>query len=109
MTSAERIKRQIDQAMEHREARVAVLIGDNIRNALDMLDEQPTAVIEALIEHSKALQLSGNAPKHRHDLRAALIEYLEQRLHEATARERRLARAITGAEDFSDDYKPGMS
>jgi carbonic anhydrase len=109
MTSVERVKREIDQAMEHREARVAILIGDNIRNALDMLDEQPTAVMEALIERGKQLQLSGNAPKHRHDLRAAFIKYLEQRLHEARARERRLAQAITGAEDLSDDYKPGMS
>jgi hypothetical protein len=31
---------------------VAILIGGSIRNALDMLDEQPAAVLEVLIEHS---------------------------------------------------------
>jgi hypothetical protein len=103
MTSAEKIKRDIDQAAKNREARVAFLIGDSIRNALDMLDEQPAAVIEAMIKRGKDLQLSGNAPKHRYRLRAAVIEYLEERLHEARARERRLAQAITGTADLPGD------
>jgi hypothetical protein len=98
MTSTERIRRDVDLALGSREARVAILIGDGIRNALDMLDEQPAAVLEVLIEHSRRLQLSGNAPKHRHQLRDALIEYFEQRLHEARARERQLAQAITGVD-----------
>ena len=96
MTRAEKIKRDIDQAMENREVRVAILVGDSIRNALDMLDEQPAAIIEAMIERGKHVQLSGNTPKHRYKLRAAFIEYLEERLYEARARERRLAQAITG-------------
>jgi hypothetical protein len=48
-----------------------------------MIDEQPSAVIEAIIEGGKHLQLSGNAPKPRYSLQAAIIEYLEQRLREA--------------------------
>jgi hypothetical protein len=103
MTSAEKIKRDIDQAAKNREARVAILIGDSIGNALDMLDEQPAAVIEAMIERAKDLQLSGIAPKHRYKLRAAIIEYLEERLHEARARERQLAQAITGTADLPGD------
>jgi hypothetical protein len=103
MTSAEKIKRHIEQAAKSREARVAILIGDSIRNALDMLDEQPAAVIEAMIERAKDLQLSGIAPKHRYKLRAAIIEYLEERLHEARARERQLAQAITGTADLPGD------
>jgi hypothetical protein len=45
-----------------REARVAILIGDSVRNALDIIDEQPAAVLEVLIERGKRLHLSGNAP-----------------------------------------------
>src|SRR5215475_13924567 len=99
MTSAEKIKRDMDQALTNREARVGILVGDNIRNALDIIDEQPAVVIEALIKYSKDFQLSGNAPKHRYRLRAAIIEYLEERLHEARAWECRLAQAITGTAD----------
>jgi hypothetical protein len=86
MTSAERVNRHIDQAIENRDVRVAVLIAEEIRNALNMVDEQPAAVIEALIEHDKHLQISGNVPKHKYSLRAANIEYLEQRLHVSASR-----------------------
>ena len=98
MTSTERIRRDIDLAVRSREARVAILIGDSIRNTLDIIDEQPAAVLEVLIERGKRLHQSGNAPKHRHGLRIALIEYLEQRLQEAREREHQLAQAITGAD-----------
>jgi len=98
MTPAEKIKRDIDEAMRNREARVALLIVDNMRNAVNMIDEQPAAVIEAMIARGRDVQASGNAPKHRYKLRAAIIEYLEERLLEARARERRLADAITGGD-----------
>ena len=103
MTSAEKLKRDMDQALKSREARVAILVGDNIRNALDMVDEQPAQVIEVMIKYGKDLQLSGNVPKHRYRLRAAIIEYFEERLHEAREREGRLAQAITGRADLSGD------
>lgn len=99
MTSAERIKRDINEGWKNREARVATLVADSIRNALDMLDEQPAAVLEAMIDRAKLLQRPGRGPKHRYKVRAALIDYLEERLQEAQARERRLAQAITGVEN----------
>jgi hypothetical protein len=97
MTDTDVVKRDIDKAMENRYARVSILISESIRNALDLLDQQPAAVIEALIERTKQLQLSGNAPKHRYRMRAAMIEYAEERLHEARQWERQLAQAIAGA------------
>jgi len=103
VTRAKKIERDIEQAARSRGARAAILIGDNIRNALDLLDEQPAVVIEALIERAKLLDQSGNVPKHRHRFRIAMIEYLEQQLQEAVARERRLARAITGAAHLPGD------
>jgi hypothetical protein len=36
-------------------------------------------------------------------MRAAIIQYLDERLREARARERGLAQAITGAENLPDD------
>jgi hypothetical protein len=56
MTTAEKVKRHIDQAMENRDARVAILIAEQIRNAVNMIDVQPSAVIEAMIERGKHLQ-----------------------------------------------------
>ena len=100
MTNVERTKHAEEVS---REARVAALVGQNLRNALDMIDEQPAAILEALVEHSRHLQQSGNAPKHRYRIRAAIIEYLEERLREAEARERQLVLAITGAEDLLKD------
>jgi hypothetical protein len=41
------------QAMEDYEERVTILVADNIRNGLDMLDEQPASVIEAVTERAK--------------------------------------------------------
>jgi hypothetical protein len=67
MTRAEKIKGDIDQAVENREARVVILISNSIRNALDMLDEQPAVVIEAMLRHGKDLHVSGSAPKHSKD------------------------------------------
>jgi hypothetical protein len=89
--------------LENPEARVAILVGEGLRNAGDLLDQQPAAVLEAILDRIKLLQLPGYAPKHRYKLRAAIIEYLEERLHEAQAREHRLAHAITGAENLLDD------
>ena len=108
MASADKIGRDIDQATRSRDARVAILISDNIGNALDMLDEQPTAVLQAMIEcHGQQLRCR-DEPQRRHKFRAALIEYLEQLGRDVGARERRLAQAITGG-DQPDDYTPGMS
>jgi hypothetical protein len=79
MTSADRIriKHNIDQASAVREGRAAVHIAESIRSAFDLIDAQPAAVLEVLIERGKLLQKSGNAPKHTYKVRAVLIEYLE--------------------------------
>jgi hypothetical protein len=109
MISAEKAKRHIDEAFKNREGRVAILVHEGFGNALDLLDEQSAAVLEAMLERAKQLHQSGRAAEHRSKLRVAIIEYLEERLHEAVVRERQLAQAITGAEDLSNDYTPGIS
>ena len=56
-----------------------------------------------MIEQAERLQESGNAPMHRYRLRAALIECLQERLHDAGTRERQLTLAITGEADLPSD------
>ena len=94
MTSTEELKRYIDGAMHNRNARVAILVCESLKNDLDLIDNQPPCTLAAMIEYYKQMQLSGNAQKHRHKLRAALIEYLEERRCEAEEWESQLTRAI---------------
>jgi hypothetical protein len=89
---------QIKSALKERSVRVACLIAESIRNALDLLDEQTPDVI-AMLEGAKEADRSGTLPKHRHDLRIAILKYMEDHaLKEARARQR-LFQGITGLEE----------
>jgi hypothetical protein len=90
---------RIQAALSERDNRVACLIVEGMRNLFDLLEAQSPSVIEALIEHVKDLQHPGKGVKHRQALRAALIEWGQQSLHEAQARERRLFQGITGLDE----------
>jgi hypothetical protein len=59
-------------------------------------DEQPPAVLEALVEFGREWHRTGRGPKHRDGVRYLLLEYVEQRLAEAKKREQRLLEGITG-------------
>jgi hypothetical protein len=93
------IQRGIQAALSERDNRVACLIVEGVRSLCDLLEEQSPPVIEAWIEHLKDMQHPGKGPKHRHALRAALIEFAQQSLREAQARERRLLQGITGLDE----------
>ena len=74
---------------------MAVLVGERLRLALDLLDEQPPTVLEAIVSLAKERQRTGNFPKHRREVREALIKYAEEVcLKEAHARDRRLFQGI---------------
>jgi len=93
----ETIRRRLVAALGERHARAAFGIAACIRSGLDVLDEQPPAVIEAMIEAARELQKSSsNAPEHRYRIRAAFIEYAEERLRVARRQEIELFRGITG-------------
>jgi hypothetical protein len=55
----------IKSALSERDRRVAALIDQSLRLALDLLDEQPPAVIEVIVSLAKERQRTGNFPKHR--------------------------------------------
>jgi hypothetical protein len=96
----ETIRRRLVAALGERHARTAFGIGACIRSALDVLDEQPPSVIEALIDEARDLQKPGSsAPRHRYKVRAAIIEYCEERLQTARELERELFRGITGLDE----------
>jgi hypothetical protein len=84
---------EIGHALGESRTRVACLIVESIRIALDLLDEQTPTVIQALIDYSKSLK---GDPEPRRVLLQAIIKYGEIALEEAKARERRWLHGITG-------------
>ena len=88
-------KLHISHALGERSIRVASHIVETVNRVLDLLDDQPTAVIEALIEYRKQQQ-SQEHREPRRDLAEALIAYSQATLKEARERERRLLQGITG-------------
>jgi hypothetical protein len=85
-------KLHISHALGERSTRVACLIIEALKGLFDLLDEQPTAVIEGLIDYAK----NTRPVQGREDLNVALIKYAEYVLGQARARERRLLCGITG-------------
>src|SRR5262249_30782476 len=98
-------KLHISHALGERSARVASHIVETVDRVLDLLDEQPTAVLEALIDYRKQKQ-SQEHRKPRRDLGEALIAYGQATLEEARARERRLLQGITGMSESGTDTHP---
>jgi hypothetical protein len=88
-------KLHISHALGERSTRVAGHIVETINRVLDLIDEQPTAVIEALIDYGNQKK-SQEHRKPRYDLGEALVAYGQATLKEARARERRLLQGITG-------------
>jgi hypothetical protein len=84
---------QIRHALGESRTRVACLIVESFRTAIDLLDEQSPAVVQALIDYSKSQK---NDTEPRRVLLQALIKYGETALEEAKARERRWLHGITG-------------
>jgi hypothetical protein len=87
-------KLHIKHGLEARSTRVACHIVETINCVLDLLDDQPTAVVEALIDYAKQRQRQERGA--RQDLGQALIAYGEAALKETRAREHRLLCGITG-------------
>ena len=90
-------KLNISHALGQRSTKVAVLIVEAIRNALELIDQQPSAVVEALVEHAKEIKHTKTdiTPKRR-ELLNAMQKYCEVTLQEVQARERRWLQGITG-------------
>jgi len=88
-------KLHISHALGERSIRVASHIVETMDRVLDLIDEQPTAVIGALIDYTKQKQSQEHRTPRR-DLGEALIAYGQVILKEAQAREHRWFQGITG-------------
>jgi hypothetical protein len=80
---------RIRSALNERDTRVACLISESLRNAFDLVEEQSTTVLQAMLDASVEKERTGQyRVQHRRKLRDALREYLEYALQEAHKRER---------------------
>ena len=86
-------KMRVEHALRERDARIAGMIVESVRHALDLLDEQSPSMLEAICDYLKDLQRTENF---RRDIRKALCEYAEDALKQSRERERRLYEGITG-------------
>jgi hypothetical protein len=86
-------KMRIEHALKERDVRIAGMIVESVRHALDLLDHQPPSMLEAICDYLKDLQ---KTERFRHDIRKALCDYAEQALKESRERECRLYEGITG-------------
>jgi hypothetical protein len=94
------IKLRIGYALSDRLAPIACAIVKNITTSTKMIDDLPSAAIEAMLDYSKEqhrLDRPRTAVERAYkDVRQALIAYGEAALHEARERERHLLEGITG-------------
>lgn len=85
----------ISHALGTRSTRIAVLIVEMLRLVRELLQEQPSAVVEALIEHWEPLCREEKNPSLK-DAQIATLKYARHLLDEAKKRERRLYHGLTG-------------
>jgi hypothetical protein len=93
-------KLRIGYALSDRLAPIACAIVKNITTSTKMIDDLPSAAIEAMLDYSKEqhrLDRPRTAVERAYkDVRQALIAYGEAALHEARERERQLLEGMTG-------------
>jgi hypothetical protein len=94
------IKLRIGYALSDRLAPIACAIVENLKRSTKLIEELPSAAIEAMLDHSKEqhrLDRPRTAVERAYkDVRQALITYGEVALREARERERRLLDGMTG-------------
>jgi chorismate synthase len=91
-------KLHVSHALGKSSTRVAALIVESGSLAAELIEEQPSAVVEALIEFWSQRARSEKRAARR-ALQEATVKYCEAALGEARARERRLLQGITGIGD----------
>jgi hypothetical protein len=101
------IKLHIHTALGDRSTRVGVLIFQTIVNSVDLIDEQPTAVIEAVGEHAEKL-ICEQPKSPRNEFRTALKNYCQYAVAEAKTRERKLYYGLTGVRELDEGCEEMM-
>jgi hypothetical protein len=103
LPSDTQLKLRIGYALSDRLAPIACAIVDNLKRSTKLIEELPSAAIEAMLDYSKEqhrLDRPRTAVERAYkDVRQALITYGEVALREARERERHLLEGITGRPD----------
>ena len=101
LPSDTQLKLRIGYALSDRLAPIACAIVDNLKRSTKLIEELPSAAIEAMLDYSKEqhrLDRPRTATERAYkDVRQALITYGEVALREAREREDRLLHGIMGA------------
>ena len=94
------IKTRIGYALSDRLAPIACAIVENLKRSTKLIEELPSAAIEAMLDYSKEQHRLDRprtvVERAYKDVRQALIAYGEAALREARERERHLLDGITG-------------
>jgi hypothetical protein len=97
------IKLRIGYALSDRLAPIACTIVENLKRSTKLIEELPSAAIEAMLDYSKEqhrLDRPRTAAERAYkDVRQAPITYAEVALREAQERERQLLDGIMGRRD----------
>jgi hypothetical protein len=97
------VKLRIGYALSDRLAPISCAIVENLKRSTKLIEELPSAAIEAMLEYSKEqhrLDRPRTAVERAYkDVRQALITYGEAALREARERERQLLCGKTGRHD----------
>jgi hypothetical protein len=100
-TADTQVKLRIGYALSDRLAPIACTIVENLKRSTKLIQELPSAAIEAMLDYSKEqhrLDRPRTATERAYkDVRQALITYGEVALREAREREDRLLHGIMGA------------
>jgi hypothetical protein len=90
-------KQRIEQALKERDVRTACHIVDAVQHLLDLIEDQPPQVIEAILDYVRELQRTTGhrVPRWRKKLREGILATGEEVIREAREREDSLYRAIT--------------
>ena len=99
-SSETQIRLRIATALGDRLSTLAVAIVSNITSSTRLIEELPSAAIEAMLTYSRERhqlhQPKNDLDRAYKDVRAALLAYGEVALREAHKRERQLFQGITG-------------
>jgi hypothetical protein len=85
---------RIKYALKERDARLAALIVESVRNSMDMIEAQSPTTLEVVIEFVK--EMEPNLPKARAGVRAALLEFVKCALRRQKEMEYNLLQGLTG-------------
>jgi hypothetical protein len=86
-------------ALKERDAQLATVIAEHIRNTMDLIERMPPSVLEALLKFSANPDAQADLPKERKGVRDAYRDFIKYALRGAEETEHKLYCGLTGREN----------